>query len=165
MNKGGDMGGKGGKGAKSKTQPSKTTTPCKHWGKPGGCKYGAECQFAHSEEVFGDKRMCYNCSADDHVRPDCPYPKGPSSPNSAARPKAAPKSGSKGEGKTEGPGGKGGDKGGKTRKAEVQDDSAPTNAAASTEAFASSTPVDTSGPIFLGPSSLSKCLSLKGRCV
>ena len=60
------------------------TTPnekarCRFWGTAVGCKRADSCSFEHSWDGIQKKGRCWNCSAEGHLRPDCPYPRDSSS--------------------------------------------------------------------------------------
>ena len=65
---GGDPKGVGGDGSTSKPK-------CKFWGTTVGCKRGEGCQFVHSWDGIQKRGRCWNCSAEGHVKPDCPFMK------------------------------------------------------------------------------------------
>ena len=74
---------------------------CKFWGSPVGCKRGEQCKFLHSWDGMQRKGKCWNCSAEGHMKPDCPYLKSKDASPSAGNGKdkvakvKGPKSGEK----------------------------------------------------------------------
>ena len=90
--------------------------PCRDWGTPKGCKRGANCGFHHDKQLLKGARRCWNCSAEDHLKPACPYlpPDRPSEepPKESSEPKG--KAGDQGGGR-----GKAGGKGNGKAKAKA----------------------------------------------
>ena len=46
---------------------------CKFWGTTVGCKRGESCLYLHSWDGIQKKGRCWNCSAEGHMKPECPY--------------------------------------------------------------------------------------------
>ena len=65
---GGDPKGAGGDASTSRPK-------CKFWGTTVGCKHGEGCQFVHSWDGIQKRGRCWNCSAEGHMKPDCPFMK------------------------------------------------------------------------------------------
>ena len=106
-------------GAPSSPNPkasAATPTPCRDWGTAKGCKKGANCGFQHDRQVLKGARRCWNCSAEDHLKPTCPYlpPEPASEDHSKEQSEPKARSGDQGGGK-----GKSGHKGGGKAKAKA----------------------------------------------
>ena len=63
------------KAAALTTPPEKEKPRCRFWGTAVGCKKADSCAFVHSWDGIEKKGRCWNCSAEGHLRPECPYPK------------------------------------------------------------------------------------------
>ena len=89
-------------------------TPCRDWGTAKGCKRGSACGFYHDKQILKGARRCWNCSAEDHLKPACPHlpPERPSEDQAKESSEPKAKSGDQGSGK-----GKAGGKGGAKAKA------------------------------------------------
>ena len=55
--------------------PNSGEKRCRFWGSSVGCKRGDQCKFIHSWEGIERRGRCWNCSAENHMKPECPYPK------------------------------------------------------------------------------------------
>ena len=60
------------KAAAPTTQPEKEEARCCFWGTAVGCRKADSCSFLHSWDRIEKKGKCWNCSAEGHLRPDCP---------------------------------------------------------------------------------------------
>eukprot|EP00435_Cladocopium_sp_Y103_P048968 s1287_g14.t1 len=56
------------KGEKTGERPK-----CRFWGTSVGCKRGDSCRFEHSWEGIQKRGRCWFCSAEGHMKPECPY--------------------------------------------------------------------------------------------
>ena len=85
--------------------------PCRDWGTPKGCKRGASCGFHHDKQLLKGARRCWNCSAEDHLKPACPYLSADRALEDQSRESVDPKAkaGDQGGGRSKS-GGKGGGK-------------------------------------------------------
>ena len=72
---------------------------CKFWGTTVGCKRGESCSFQHSWEGLVKKGRCWNCSAEGHMKPDCPFLKSDGGTGSPDKTKVAKANTTKGGGK------------------------------------------------------------------
>ena len=83
-----------------------TTKPkCKFWGTTTGCKRGESCTYLHSWEGIQKKGRCWNCSAEGHMKPECPFLKSDTSGGKEKIAKSMAKGGSKGKTSEKGSGG------------------------------------------------------------
>ena len=69
---------------------------CRFWGSTVGCKRGEECSYSHSWDGLQKKGRCWNCSAEGHMKPDCPFLKKEAAAPKEKVAKANVKGGSKG---------------------------------------------------------------------
>ena len=46
---------------------------CKFWGTSGGCRRGESCTYSHSWDNINKEGRCYGCSAEGHMKKDCPF--------------------------------------------------------------------------------------------
>ena len=50
----------------------KDKSRCRFWGTSQGCNRGDDCKFAHSWDGIDKSGRCFGCSAEGHVKRDCP---------------------------------------------------------------------------------------------
>ena len=93
------------------TPKAATASPvaCRDWGTPKGCKRGANCGFHHDRQLLKGARRCWNCSAEDHLKPACPFLPADQAPADSSKDQVEPKSKGDHVGKGKGTG-KGGGK-------------------------------------------------------
>ena len=72
---------------------------CRFWGTTVGCKRGEACTFSHSWEGMTKKGRCWNCSAEGHMKPECPFLSGDQKGGGSDKTKVAKTTGPKGGGK------------------------------------------------------------------
>ena len=78
---------------------------CKFWGTTTGCKRGESCTYLHSCEGIQKKGRCWNCSAEGHMKPECPFLKSDANGGKEKIAKSVAKGGSTGKNGDKGSGG------------------------------------------------------------